>query len=141
MRLPIPCLAVALIAASSPAFAQSVTVERPVRAGETLEPGLLAIAEGAAPDGFSDPRALHGLEARVNLYPGRPIRRAEVGAPTVIRRNAVVELIFIRGGLTIALEGRALQPAGEGEAIRVMNLSSRSTVTGVATAGGTVVVH
>jgi flagella basal body P-ring formation protein FlgA len=77
----------------------------------------------------------------VNLYPGRPIRQVEVGAATVIRRNAVVPLVFVRGGLTIELEGRALQPAGAGEAIRVMNLSSRSTVTGVATAAGTVVVH
>jgi flagella basal body P-ring formation protein FlgA len=140
MRALLIALALAL-ALAAPAAAQSVTVERPVRAGETLAPGMLAFAETRIVDGFADPRALDGLEARVNLYPGRPIRQVEVGAATVIRRNAVVPLVFVRGGLTIELEGRALQPAGAGEAIRVMNLSSRSTVTGVATAAGTVVVH
>jgi flagella basal body P-ring formation protein FlgA len=133
-------LALALLLAG-PLWAQSVTVERPVRAGEPVEAGGLAFADATIADGFADPRALLGLEARVNLYPGRPIRRIEVGAPTVIHRNAVVPLTFVRGGLTITLEGRALQPAGDGEQVRVMNLSSRSTVTGVATAAGTVVVH
>jgi flagella basal body P-ring formation protein FlgA len=77
----------------------------------------------------------------VNLFPGRPIRDRDVGLPTVVQRNAVVPLIFRRGGLVITLEGRAMGRAGEGEAVRVMNLSSRSTVTGTATASGAVVVN
>lgn len=116
-------------------------VLRPLRAGEALGPDDLSFAEGTIDDGFDDPRDLIGLEARVNLYPGRPIRQREVGLPTVIQRNAVVPLHFRRGGLTITLDGRALGRAGEGESIRVMNLSSRSTVTGVATASGAVIVN
>ena len=127
--------------AALPAWPGSVTVEQPVRAGATLERSDLAVGDARIADGFADPRALEGLEARVNLYPGRPIRRVEVGAPTVIERNALVPLVFARGGLTITLEGRALQSAGDGETLRVMNLSSRSTVTGVATAAGAVLVH
>jgi flagella basal body P-ring formation protein FlgA len=134
-------LAIFLSVAGVPAAGQSVTVEQPVRAGDILTAGDLAFIDLQIADGFADPRALDGLEARVNLYPGRPIRQVEVGARTVIRRNAVVPLVFTRGGLTITLEGRALQPAGDGESLRVMNLSSRSTVTGVATATGTVLVH
>ena len=126
---------------ASQAVGGTLTVLDPVRAGEILQPDDLTFGRTEAVDGFDDPRALVGLEARVNLYPGRPIRTAEVGRPTVVARNAVVPLIFRRGGLTITLEGRALGDAGEGEDVRVMNLSSRSTVHGVATASGAVIVN
>ncbi len=126
---------------ASPALAQSVTVARPIRAGEAIDAGDLAFGDTLEADGFDDPRDLIGLEARVNLYPGRPVLARDVGMPTVVARNAVVPLVFQRGGLTITLEGRALGRAGEGDAVRVMNLSSRSTVTGIATASGSVVVN
>ncbi|WP_281824932.1 flagellar basal body P-ring formation chaperone FlgA [Jannaschia rubra] len=132
-------LLLALLA--DPAAAQSVTVVHPVRAGAMLSSDDLAFGEVENADGFADPRDLIGMEARVNLYPGRPVLVRDVGLPTVVERNAVVPLVFRRGGLVITLEGRALGRAGEGEAVRVMNLSSRSTVTGVATATGAVVVN
>ncbi|MGB3406451.1 MAG: flagellar basal body P-ring formation chaperone FlgA [Jannaschia sp.] len=134
-------LSLVLVATAAPALAQSVMVLRAVRAGESLSADDLSFAEVEIEDGFVDPRDMIGLEARVNLYPGRPVRLHEVGLPTVVNRNDVVPLIFRRGGLTITLEGRALQRAGDGEILRVMNLSSRTTVTGVATASGAVVVN
>ena len=134
-------LALLLLAIAVPAAAQSVMVVRPVRAGMALLPEDLGFSEAFAPDGFDDPRDLIGLEARVNLYPGRPVRAREIGSPTVIERNEIVPLTFVRGGLTITVEGRAMGRAGEGEGVRVMNLSSRSTVTGTATAAGAVVVQ
>lgn len=134
-------MALALAAFASAAAAQSVAVIHPVRAGAPIGADDLAFADTQIEDGFADPRDLIGLEARVNLYPGRPVRLRDVGLPTVVTRNAVVPLIFNRGGLTITLEGRALGRAGDGEAVRVMNLSSRSTVTGIATASGAVLVN
>lgn len=133
--------ALALVCVATAVGAQAVAVNRPLRAGELIGAQDLGFLDIEVPDGFLDPRDLVGLEARVNIYPGRPIRAREVGMPTVVQRNAVVPLIFQRGGLTITLEGRALQQAGDGESVRVMNLSSRSTVTGIATASGAVVVH
>ena len=130
-----------LLALAGSAAAQTVTVVQPVRAGDLIGADDLAFAAVEDPDGFDDPRDLIGLEARVNLYPGRPVLLRDVGMPTVVERNAIVPLTFKRGGLVITLEGRALGRAGEGEAVRVMNLSSRSTVTGIATATGAVVVN
>lgn len=130
-----------LVALAAPASAQSVTVIQPVRAGDVIGADDLAFGQIEDADGFADPRDLIGLEARVNLYPGRPVLVRDVGLPTVVERNAIVPLTFRRGGLVITLEGRALGRAGEGEPVRVMNLSSRSTVTGVATATGAVVVN
>ncbi len=123
------------------AQAQSVTVVHAVRAGTALTADDIAFADIDAPDGFLDPRDVIGLEARVNLYPGRPLLARDLGLPTVVERNAVVPLLYRSGSLTITLEGRALGRAGEGEPVRVMNLSSRNTVTGVATATGSVVVN
>ncbi|WP_299654754.1 flagellar basal body P-ring formation chaperone FlgA [uncultured Jannaschia sp.] len=133
---------VALLAfLAGPALAESVMVVGPVRAGTVLTADDLAFTDTAAENGFEDPRDLVGLEARVNLYPGRPVQTRDVGLPTVVQRNATVPLVFNRGGLTITLEGRALGRAGEGEPVRVMNLSSRNTITGIATSDGAVVVN
>ena len=134
-------MALLLVVLGAPALAQSVMVVRPIRAGTALTADDLAFGEVEEADGFLDPRDVIGLEARVNLYPGRPVLTRDVGLPTVVERNAVVPLVYRSGGLTITLEGRALGRAGEGEAVRVMNLSSRNTVTGIATATGAVVVN
>ena len=130
-----------LMAMAGPVAAQSVVVAQPIRAGMTLGPDDLAFGQMENADGFSDPRDLIGLEARVNLYPGRPILSRDVGLPTIVERNALVALVFRRGGLTITLEGRALGRAGAGETVRVMNLASRSIVFGVAQASGVVEVN
>lgn len=134
-------IAILLLLIGGPVTAESVMAVRAIRAGASLTADDLAFTEADAPDGFLDPRDLLGLEARVNLYPGRPILARDVGLPTVVQRNMIVPLVYRSGGLTITLEGRALSRAGEGEPVRVMNLSSRSTVTGVATATGAVVVN
>ncbi|SDY44377.1 flagella basal body P-ring formation protein FlgA [Jannaschia faecimaris] len=130
-----------LLVSAGPAAAQSVMALHAVRAGTTLSGEDLAFHDADATDGFSDPRDVIGLEARVNLYPGRPILTRDVGLPTVVERNEIVPLIFKRRGLSITLEGRALGRAGAGETVRVMNLSSRNTVIGVATETGQVVIQ
>ncbi|MCK0168259.1 flagellar basal body P-ring formation chaperone FlgA [Jannaschia sp. S6380] len=134
-------LAFLLALVAHPLAAESVTVIHAVRAGTALTADDLTFAETETEDGFADPRDVIGLEARVNLYPGRAILARDVGLPTVIERNAIVPLLFRRGGLTITLEGRALGRAGAGEPVRVMNLSSRATLTGIATETGAVVVN
>ncbi|WP_179380970.1 flagellar basal body P-ring formation chaperone FlgA [Jannaschia marina] len=130
-----------LIVLAGPAAAQSIAVVAPLRAGTIVDADDLVFLDRDTADGFDDARDVIGLEARVNLFPGRPILTRDVGAPTVIRRNAIVPLVFRRGGLSITLEGRALARAGAGEPVRVMNLTSRNTVIGVATAAGQVVVQ
>jgi flagella basal body P-ring formation protein FlgA len=134
-------LVLLLAALAAPASAQSVMTVHAIRAGTMLSADDLAFHEADASDGFTDPRDVIGMEARVNIYPGRPILTRDVGMPTVVERNAIVPLIFRRHGLSITLEGRALGRAGAGEAVRVMNLSSRNTVIGIATETGQVVIN
>jgi flagella basal body P-ring formation protein FlgA len=103
---------------------------------EDLEPKVADI-EGA----LSDVRDIVGMEARVALYPGRPVRHEDVGPPAIIGRNDVVTIVFFQGGLRIETEGRALGRGALGETIRVMNLSSRTTVTGRVSGDGSIEVQ
>jgi len=81
-----------------------------------------------------------GMEARVTLYPGRPLRHGDLGPAAAVERNQIVEIHFRRGALSIRTEGRSLERAPIGSIIRVMNLSSRSIITGRVSAAGTIEV-
>ena len=71
-----------------------------------------------------------GQEARVTLYPGRPLRPGDFGPAALIERNQIVVLRFTRAPLSIETEGRALDRASIGSRVRVMNLASRTVVIG-----------
>ena len=114
---------------ASPAISQTVVAARTIPAQTLIGPEDLALRDGTVVGGESDPLLFVGMESRVALYAGRPIRAADVGFPAVIERNQIVPLLFNRGGVTIATEGRSLGRAGPGETVRIMNLASRSTVS------------
>ena len=82
-----------------------------------------------------------GQEARIALYPGRPIRPGDFGPPAIVGRNEIVTLIFQRSGLHIVTAGRALERGAEGDMLRVMNLSSRTTVSGLVRPDGSIEVR
>ena len=97
---------------------------------------LLAAIVGA----LTHPADALGLEARVTIYAGRPVRAGDLGLPAVVERNQIVPISFLSGGLAIKAEGRALARGGVGDVIRVMNLASRTTVSGRIAPDGQVVV-
>jgi flagella basal body P-ring formation protein FlgA len=131
-------LAFALLAL--PAAAETLVATRTIRAQAIIEPQDLTFAAIATPGALDDPSDVIGMEARVVLYAGRPIRPGDIGPPAIVERNQIVALVFRQGPLTIAAEGRALARGGAGDMIRVMNLASRSTVTGFVDPDGSVSV-
>ncbi len=112
------------------ALAEIVVPTRTIRAKEIISPADLETKARDLPGAVTDPNALIGQEARAALYPGRPIRAADVGPPALVDRNDLVVLVFSSQPLSITTEGRALGRGAVGDRIRVMNLSSRTTVTG-----------
>ncbi|WP_377510205.1 flagellar basal body P-ring formation chaperone FlgA [Octadecabacter sp. R77987] len=114
---------------AAPAAADTLVAARTIPARAIIGPDDLLLRDIATTGGVTDPSALIGMEARVALYAGRPIRQGDVGPPAVVDRNQIIPLVYMRSGLMISTEGRALDRAGPGDLIRVMNLSSRSTVT------------
>lgn len=127
--------------AVQPAGADTVTALRNLRAQTLISAGDILIELGSVVGAASRPEDVIGLETRVAIYKGRPILLQEVGAPTLIERNQIVPLKFSVGALAISAEGRALDRGGAGDAIRVMNTTSRTTVSGVILADGTVSVQ
>lgn len=117
--------------AATPAAADIAVAARTLPAQSILTEDDILMREIAIPGGVSDPSLLIGLEAKVALYAGRPIRQGDVGFPATVERNQILSLVYRRSGLVITTEGRALDRAGPGDTIRVMNLASRATVTAV----------
>ncbi|WP_420585368.1 flagellar basal body P-ring formation chaperone FlgA [Ruegeria sp.] len=125
--------ALILISLLAPAsvWADIVVPTRTIRAKEIISATDLELKAQQVSGAVSNPEFLIGQEARIALYPGRPIRAGDVGPPALVDRNDLVVLVFDRQPLSITAEGRALGRGAAGDRIRVMNLSSRTTVTGV----------
>lgn len=135
-------LALILLALGMPAVAVADTViaTTTIRGGALIGPADVGLSDTVTPGAMADPAEAIGMEARVNLYPGRPIRPGDVTIPAIVERNEIVTLRYNHGGLLILTEGRALDRAASGERLRVLNLASRQTVTAVAAAPGLVTV-
>lgn len=129
-----------LLMAAGAVFAQAVVPVRAIRGQSLITAEDLEIGDADAPGAVTEIAAAAGKEARVTLYPGRPILKSQIGAPALVERNQVVRMAFVEGGLSITTEGRTLDRAGVGESVRVMNLTSRQIVSGTVAADGSIEV-
>lgn len=112
------------------AVADIMLAARTIRPGGIITAQDVMIKAGELVGAASSPDQLVGSEARVTLYAGRPIALSDIGPPALVKRNQIVPLVFQQNGLRISTEGRSLSRAGAGDFVRVMNLSSRATVSG-----------
>ncbi len=129
-----------LLLLSGPAMADALVATRMIKAQSLIGPEDVTLVEAEIPGALTDPAAAAGMETRVAIYPGRPVLAADLDPPALVERNQVVALVYRNGALTIHAEGRALARARAGEALRVMNIGSRATVTGRVAVDGRVTV-
>ena len=120
--------------------AETLVAARTLPARTIIGPDDVLLHDATVAGGMDQVDLVIGQEARVALYAGRPIRPGDIGPPAVVERNQIVMLVYQRGGIMISTEGRALDRAGPGDLIRVMNLSSRTTVTAQINEAGTAFV-
>ncbi|WP_299194041.1 flagellar basal body P-ring formation chaperone FlgA [uncultured Litoreibacter sp.] len=123
-----------------PAMSETVIANRTIRAKEIIMPSDVNMSPDDIPGMASGLPDVQGLEARRILYAGRPIALSDVGPPALVNRNQIVALAYNINGLTIQTEGRSLGRGGLGDRIRVINLDSRTTVSGKIDATGVVQV-
>ena len=123
-------LMVALTLTSPHAAADTLGAARTIQATERLTEEHLQLASVNTPGAASRIDQVLGREARRTIFQGRPIFLSDVAAPALIERNQIVLLVFRAGGLSIETEGRAMERGASGDRIRVLNLSSRTTVLG-----------
>jgi flagella basal body P-ring formation protein FlgA len=129
---------VLIVVSAMPVSAETLVAARTLRAQTIVAADDLNVAAGTVPGTATDPAEVIGLETRVAIYQGRPIRPADLGPPAIVERNQMVVLSYVAGPLTIVAEGRALGRGGAGDSIRVMNTASRTTVWGIVAADGSV---
>lgn len=114
-----------------PVQAESLVAARNLPAQTVIAPGDVMLVDATIADALTGPETAIGQETRVAIYAGRPVRARDIGAPALVERNAIVTLVYAGPGLSIRADGRALARGRAGEVIRVMNLSSKTTVSGV----------
>lgn len=136
------CLISIVFAMTTPtvSHADTLVAARTIRAQSILTAADLKVVEGDIAGTLISVDEAIGLETRGMLYTGRPIRMSDVGPPALIERNSIVPLYFKQGALTISADARSLSRAGVGDAVRVMNLSSKTIVTGIVGPNGGVYV-
>ena len=126
----------ALLPAS--AMADSLVATRTIRAQSVIAAQDVAMVPADITGALTATDAAVGLEAKVTLFAGRPVRAADLAAPALIQRNQVVPVVYQVAGLTIRTDGRALERGGAGAVIKVMNLASHLTVQGAISPDGSV---
>lgn len=141
MRL-LPALAALLPALliGGAAMAQAVVPVRAIRSQTLISADDLTVSDESVPGALAEIAAAVGQEARVTLYPGRPILSSQIGAPALVERNSLVRMHYAEGPLSITTEGRVLDRAGVGDTVRVMNLVSKQTVSGTVAPDGSIKV-
>ncbi len=123
-----------------PAIADTVVPARTIRANAVITETDVTLVASSKAHGYGRIADVVGQEARVVLYPGRPILLDDVGPPAVITRNQLVRVRFLGNGLSIVTEGRALERGAIGDRVRIMNLASRATLFGQVQEDGTIQV-
>ena len=116
-----------------------VVVRRDVARGEVLGPDDVEVRAGRSVRGaLTDPARAVGKRARRSLRAGATLAAADLETVPVVSRGDLVRLVARVGGVTASTLGRALEPAGLGERLRVENLTSGRTVAGVLREAGVV---
>ncbi len=118
--------------------ADTVVPIKMIRANTILTSSDVAINPALNGAGLRSLSEVIGMEARVVLYAGRPILAEHLTVPAIVQRNELVPLVFRHAGLSISTQGRALDRGAAGDVIRVMNLSSRTTLFGTVLDDGSV---
>lgn len=137
--------ALALLAAASPALADEVAVvtNRVVYPGQVIEPAMLEVVplvRGNRNLGpiFQKPEPLHGKVARRTILPGRLIAPASVRDAYLVQSGAPVEIVLVDRNLTITATAVSLEAGAAGDTVKLRNVESGRTFTGVVMPDGTV---
>jgi len=119
-----------------------LTYARNIAAGEQIAPEDLVWGKAAAaPSGAPrDADALIGLAARRPLRAGAAASPRDVAAPQVIQAGEMITVTFEAEGISLALQGKALNAAGVGETLNVENTVSKKKIQAVVTGPGLAVV-
>lgn len=132
-------LILALALLPFPALADSVVATRTLKSGSVIAPQDVRVEPDLTGE-VADIDAIIGQQLKVMVSEGRPIPASGLTAPEIVARNQIVRIAYDNAALRIEAEGRALSAGAVGQTIRVMNNTSRITISGRVEPDGTVTV-
>lgn len=122
-----------------------VVTKRPLARGHRVTARDITVAErdlSTLRMGYiGSPQRVIGMVIRRPVPIGSVINSSLLEKSRLIRRGEDVLIIARTAGVEVRMMGRALDDGGQGDLVKVRNLSSRQIVVGTVTAAGTVNVH
>jgi flagella basal body P-ring formation protein FlgA len=121
-----------------------VTLTRTVDRGEIIAADDIALVKQPrrAIGNFKpiDPQQIIGLAAKRQLRPDQTVSAADFAPPVLVTRGDTVTLVYQMPGLTLTARGTALDNGIKGEAVNILNPTSKRTVRGTVVSQGKVQV-
>jgi len=122
------------------ATVEVLTYARSLASGDVVQPEDVVWAEvqaHQAPAGApQDAADVIGLSARRAMRAGTPVQSRDLTAPEVIARGDMVQVVYISGGVSLTVTGRATRDAAMGDAVVVTNIESGRAIDAVAVGPG-----
>lgn len=126
---------------------QTVEIPVPARiinAGEVMRDHDLVFqrvrADAATRTVLMDPTRIVGRTTRRTLPMGQPIRAGDLIATHLVTKNGIVDVRIFSRGMSLVMQGKALEDGAEGDTVRVLNTRSNKTVQGIVTGPNQVTV-
>ena len=137
-------LAALMIAAAVPAHAGEVWhATHELMPGDIVQQGDVAPGplERIWPGALPSTTPIIGLEVKRYISPRRPLVDRDVGPRSLVKANTPVTVLWREGGLSLELNGRALEDGASGDEIRVLNPATSRTIRGYVVGEGMVEVR
>lgn len=119
-----------------------VVATRRLALGEVVGPNDARLtrlrAERVRPGQAQQIAQVVGQELRRPMAVEQGFALVDLGPPSIVQKNALVTLQLESPGISLTVQGRALESAPRGGNVPVMNLASRNIVEGIAIAPGRV---
>lgn len=120
-------------------------LKEPLRQGDVISAADIEYIDmrlsGVTSSMIVDARKLTGLTPRRGIAALKPITTGDVQMPTVVRKGDIVTMMLKSDVISLTAQGRAMENGAEGEAVTVMNLSSKQIVEATITGPQTVSVR
>jgi flagellar basal body P-ring formation protein FlgA len=81
-----------------------------------------------------------GMQMRKSVRAGQPLKANDFGKPDLVQRDDNVTLIYEASGIYMTARGKAVDSGTEGDAVTVLNLQSKRTISGVVVGKGQVAI-
>lgn len=146
--LPPPVLSEDTLHASRTGEAAEVQVpvlKQPLQRGQTITADNITMVGMPASKVFASTitssNELVGQQTVRPLEAGKAVNKLHVRVAPMISRNQMVTLVYRKGGIELSGSAQALEDGQQGQTIRIVNPSTRSTLTGTVMSDSTVHVN